>query len=219
MRVLVVEDDESLRSQLSDALSKSGYAVDGTGNGESAEIYGNQFPYDAVILDLGLPGKPGLDVLRAWRKRGNTTPVIVLTARGQWHEKVDGFDAGADDYLSKPFYMKELIARMGALIRRSQGRTQGPLAVEGVELDEETQQVTVNGTVHRLTGVEFRLLRALMLNRGRVLSKERLEEHVYDLDAERGSNVIEVYIKRLRDKVGKEMIQTRRGQGYVFGGQ
>ncbi|MDH4228128.1 MAG: response regulator transcription factor [Nitrospirota bacterium] len=218
MRVLVVEDEETLRTRLHDSLAAAGYAVDATGNGASAEILGDQFPYDAVVLDLGLPGKAGLDVLKAWRRRRNLVPVIVLTARGQWHEKVDGFSAGADDYLGKPFHMPELIARLGALVRRSQGRTQGPLTVGGVALDEETQQVAVDGTIHRLTGVEFRLLRALMLNRGRVLSKERLEEHVYDMNAERGSNVIEVYIKRLRDKVGRDMIQTRRGQGYVFGG-
>lgn len=217
MRVLVVEDDPALREQLGSDLREAGYAVDGTDNGATAEILGDQFPYDAVVLDLGLPGRAGIDVLKRWRARGNHTPVIILTARGQWHERVDGFNAGADDYLGKPFHMPELVARLGALIRRSQGRTAGPLTVEGIALNEETQEVTAHGRTHKLTGVEFRLLRALMLNRGRVLSKERLEEHVYDLDAERESNVIEVYINRLRNKVGKEAIVTRRGQGYVFG--
>ena len=217
MRLLVVEDDPDLRARLEADLERAGYAVDVSDNGLSGEILGDSFPFDAVVLDLGLPGRPGLDVLKNWRKRGNNTPVIILTARGQWHEKVDGFSAGADDYLAKPFHMDELVARLGALMKRSQGGVAGPLTVDGVALDEGTQEVSVDGATHRLTGVEFRLLRYLMLNRGRVLSKEKLDEHVYDLDAEKESNVIEVYIRRLRQKIGKDRIQTRRGQGYVFG--
>ncbi|MFQ5509043.1 MAG: response regulator transcription factor [Leptospirillia bacterium] len=218
MRVLVVEDDAHLLNALKHDLSEAGYAVDGASNGATAEILGDQFPYDAVVLDLGLPGRAGLDVLKNWRRRGNELPVIILTARGQWQEKVEGFDAGADDYLGKPFHVPELVARLGAVIRRAQGRGPGPLSEGPVSLDEDTQEVTVNGQTHRLTGVEFRLLRALMLNRGRVLSKERLEDHVYDMDAERESNVIEVYVARLRRKIGKTAIETRRGQGYVFTG-
>ena len=216
MRVLVVEDDAALQASLKHDLAAAGYAVDATGNGESAEILGDQFPYDAVVLDLGLPGRAGLDVLANWRRRGNETPVIVLTARDQWHEKVDGFNAGADDYLGKPFHVPELVARLGAVIRRSQGRAAGPLVVGDIALNEETRQVSADGQTHSLTGVEFRLLRVLMLNRGRVLSKVRLEEHVYDLDSDKESNVIEVYVRRLRKKIGQKAIETRRGQGYVF---
>ncbi|MBI5137952.1 MAG: response regulator transcription factor [Nitrospirae bacterium] len=218
MRVLVVEDDNTLRGELEAGLTRAGYAVDGAANGQVAEIMGDQFPYDAVVLDLGLPGRTGLDVLRNWRRRGNAMPVIILTARGQWHEKVDGFAAGADDYMAKPFHIEELVARMQALLRRSKGGTQGPLERHGVVLHEDTQEVTADGATHRLTGVEFRLLRYLMMNAGRILSKEQLDEHVYDLDAEKESNVIEVYVRRLRQKIGKDRIRTRRGQGYVFGG-
>jgi len=218
MRVLVVEDDNALRASLENGLAKAGYAVDGAADGKVAELMGDQFPYDAVVLDLGLPGKSGIDVLKGWRKRGNLTPVIILTARGQWHEKVDGFAAGADDYMAKPFHQEELVARLQALLRRSKGGTQGGLEADGVSLNEDTQEVTVDGTTPTLTGVEFRLLRYLMMNRGRILSKMQIDEHVYDLDADKESNVIEVYIRRLRLKIGKQRIATRRGQGYVFGG-
>jgi len=217
MRLLVVEDDPALRDELHRALGGEGYAVDVADNGPSAEIMGDTFPYDAVVLDLGLPGRPGLEVLANWRKRGNKVPVVILTARGQWHEKVDGFSAGADDYVGKPFHMAELAARLAALLKRSQGQAPGPLSVDGIDLDEATQQVTANGVTHGLTGVEFRLLRYFMLNRHRILSKGQIDEHVYDLDADKESNVIEVYVGRLRQKIGKELIQTRRGQGYVFG--
>jgi DNA-binding response OmpR family regulator len=217
MRVLVVEDDMALRESLEAGLAKAGYAVDTAEDGQVAELLGDQFPYDAVVLDLGLPGKPGLEVLAAWRKRGNVTPVIILTARDQWHEKVDGFAAGADDYLSKPFHHEELVARLQALLRRAKGNTQGGLELDGVALNEDTQEVTVDGQSHSLTGVEFRLLRYFMMNRGRILSKMQIDEHVYDLDADKESNVIEVYVRRLRQKIGKDRIRTRRGQGYVFG--
>ncbi len=217
MRVLVVEDDDALREELEKGLGKAGYAVDGASDGQVAEIMGDQFPYDAVVLDLGLPGRPGLEVLKNWRRRGNGTPVIVLTARGQWHEKVDGFSAGADDYMAKPFHIEELQARLAALMRRAKGGGQGPMEVAGVALNEETQEVTADGVTHPLTGVEFRLLRYFMMNKGRILSKMQLDEHVYDLDADKESNVIEVYVRRLRQKIGKHRITTRRGQGYVFG--
>lgn len=216
MRLLVVEDDEALLKRLKADLGEAGYAVDGAGNGVTAELLGDQFDYDVIVLDLGLPGRPGLEVLKNWRRRGNKTPVIVLTARGQWHEKVDGFSAGADDYLAKPFHMAELIARIGAVVRRGHGRPSGPLAAGAVALDEGTQEVTVHGQTHRLTGVEFRLLRYFMLHPHLVLSKGQITDHVYDLDADQESNVIEVYMGRLRQKLGKEAIETRRGQGYVF---
>jgi two-component system OmpR family response regulator len=216
MRVLVVEDDPALLKRLKADLSEAGYAVDGAANGQTAEILGDQFPYDAIVLDLGLPGRAGLDVLKNWRRRGNKTPVIILTARGQWHEKVEGFTAGADDYLGKPFHMPELVARLGAVLRRAHGRPAGPLVAGAASLDEETQEVSVGETTHRLTGVEFRLLRYFMLHPGHVLSKARITDHVYDLDADQESNVIEVYINRLRQKLGKDAIKTRRGQGYVF---
>jgi two-component system OmpR family response regulator len=216
MRVLVVEDDPALLKRLKADLAEAGYAVDGAANGQTAEILGDQFPYDVIVLDLGLPGRAGLDVLKNWRRRGNKTPVIILTARGQWNEKVEGFSAGADDYMGKPFHMAELVARIGAVLRRAHGRPAGPLVAGAVSLDEDTQEVRLKDQTHRLTGVEFRLLRYLMLHPGHVLSKAKLTDHVYDLDADQESNVIEVYINRLRQKLGKEAIKTRRGQGYVF---
>lgn len=216
MRLLVVEDDGALLKRLKADLAEAGYAVDGASNGVTAELLGDQFDYDVIVLDLGLPGRPGLEVLKNWRRRGNKTPVVVLTARGQWHEKVDGFSAGADDYLAKPFHMAELIARIGAVVRRAHGRPSGPLTAGAVSLDEGTQEVALHGRTHRLTGVEFRLLRYFMLHPHLVLSKAQITDHVYDLDADQESNVVEVYVGRLRGKLGKNAIQTRRGQGYVF---
>lgn len=174
--------------------------------------------YDSVILDLGLPQRPGLEVLRNWRKAGITTPVIILTARDAWHEKVDGFKAGADDYVAKPFHIEELIARLRAIIRRNVSQDAGALTVCGVSLDEEKQSCTgPDGKAIDLTGTEFKLLRYFMLHPGKILSKSRLVEHIYEFDDERDSNVIEVYVTRLRNKLGKELIRTKRGQGYVFG--
>lgn len=179
---------------------------------------GSVEPYDAVVLDLGLPQRSGLEVLRNWRQQRNAVPVIVLTARDAWHEKVDGFKAGADDYLGKPFHIEELVARLNAVIRRGHGQSSGDLAVAGLTLNEEHQSVTnAAGDVMVLTGIEFRLLRYFMLHPGQILSKSHLTEHVYEFDADKDSNVIEVYINRLRQKVGKDLIVTRRGQGYVFG--
>jgi len=169
-----------------------------------------------VVLDLGLPQKPGMDVLQAWRSRGNRVPVIVLTARDAWYERVDGFKAGADDYLGKPFHVEELIARIRALIYRRHGRTSNRIETRTLKLDEDVQQVEVDGQTFQLTGTEFRLLRYMMLNSGRILSKTHLSEHVYDQDSERDSNLIEVYIRRLREKIGSQMILTKRGQGYIF---
>lgn len=217
MRLLLVEDDAELARRLRAELEQAGYAVDVSGEGTEAEYLGNEGIYDAVVLDLGLPGVPGLEVLTRWRSGGNEVPVIVLTARGAWHEKVDGFRAGADDYLAKPFHTEELLARLRAVLNRHSGRTPGSLAVAGLELDEERQAVTVErGETVPLTGVEFRLLRCLMLNAGRVISKSELMEHVYDFDSDKDSNVLEVYVNRLRGKIGRERIATRRGQGYTL---
>jgi two-component system OmpR family response regulator len=218
VRILVVEDDEVLGERLKKDLGHAGFAVDTADNGVDAEFMGDEEPYDVVVLDLGLPQRPGLNVLQNWRKRGNRVPVIILTARDAWHEKVEGFKAGADDYLAKPFHVEELLARINALIRRGHGQTGGELSVGGLTLNEDRQSVTAaNGEDIELTGIEFRLLRYFMLNPGQILSKSRLTEHVYDFDSDKDSNVMEVYINRLRHKLGKDLIATRRGQGYVFG--
>ena len=219
MRLLLVEDDALLSDRLRIELVQAGFAVDVVADGVDAEFMGASEPYDVAVLDLGLPGRPGLEVLGRWRAAGNPVPVLILTARDAWHEKVDGFKAGADDYLGKPFHTAELIARLHALLRRSNARPHGPLRVAGLELNEDAQTVSVihTGATFELTGTEFRLLRYFMLHPGRVLSKTRLAEHVYDFDSERDSNVLEVYINRLRRKFGRDLIATRRGQGYVFG--
>lgn len=218
MRLLLVEDDAVLSRKLQAALTQAGFAVDAADNGIEAERMGETDLYDLVVLDLGLPGRPGLDVLRAWRAEGHTVPVLILTARDAWHERVDGLQAGADDYLGKPFYVEELVARLNALVRRSAASLGGsPLRVGGMTLDEARQAlVTDRGTTIALTGIEFRLLRYFVLHPGQVLSKQQLEEHIYDWNAEHESNVIEVYVKRLRQKCGKNLIRTQRGQGYVF---
>ena len=218
MRILVVEDDEVLSERLKKDLGHAGFAVDLTDNGIDAEHMGDEEPYDAVVLDLGLPKRSGLEVLANWRQRSNRVPVIILTARDAWHEKVEGFKAGADDYLGKPFHVEELLARINALIRRGHGQAAGNLHVAGLTLNEERQSVlTDKGHEVELTGIEFRLLRYFMMHPGQILSKSRLTEHVYDFDSDKDSNVMEVYINRLRHKLGKELITTRRGQGYVFG--
>ena len=217
MRLLLVEDDAELAEGLRRDLTAAGYAVDWTDNGVDGEFMGRETAYEAVVLDLGLPQLPGLELLRRWRAAGNPTPVIVLTARGAWHERVDGLKAGADDYLGKPFHTEELLARIQALIRRSEGRPRPELSRAGLVLDEDTQSVRLaDGRSVGLTGTEFRLLRYFMTHAGRILSKTRLTEHVYDQDFDRDSNLIEVYVRRLREKLGRERIETRRGQGYVF---
>lgn len=217
MRLLIVEDDPALSRKLKDDLMRAGFAVDAVDNGIDGEAMGMEEPYDVIVLDLGLPGRSGLEVLKNWRAGGKTTPVIILTARDAWYEKVEGFKAGADDYLGKPFHVEELIARINALIRRLKAQPGGVLTAAGLTLDEERQSVTTaDGTVYELTGTEFRLLRYFMLHPGRILSKTRLTEHVYDFDSDKDSNVIEVYVNRLRQKLGKDLIETRRGQGYVF---
>ncbi|PKL78446.1 MAG: DNA-binding response regulator [Candidatus Melainabacteria bacterium HGW-Melainabacteria-1] len=218
MRVLLIEDDEVLCAQLRPKLEAAGYAVDLTGLGLDGQFLGDQEDYDLVILDLGLPDGDGLDVLRHWRRRGRQMPVLVLTGREAWQQKVEGFQAGADDYLAKPFHSEELLARMQALIRRRYGQAPSSLRWGDLALDEARQCVSGPFGEQALTGHEFRLLRYLMLNPGRVLSKSQLTEHVYDLEAGSDSNTLEVFIARLRHKIGRELIQTRRGQGYVFGG-
>jgi len=217
MRLLLVEDDAELSQSLQQQLKKEGFAVDVTDNGIDAEFMGDEEPYDAVILDLGLPQRSGMEVLKNWRQRDNKVPVIVLTARDAWHERVDGFKAGADDYLGKPFHAEELLVRILALVRRNNDRTGDTLKSSGLVLNEERQQVCLgSGEPIELTGTEFRLLRYFMLNTGKILTKTRLIEHVYDQDFDKDSNLIEVYVRHLRKKIGEERIITKRGQGYVF---
>jgi two-component system OmpR family response regulator len=218
MRLLLVEDDPVLGPGIQAALQQAGYAVDLSVDGLDAEALGDIEPYDLAILDLGLPGRPGLSVLANWRSRGNRLPVVILTARGSWQEKIEGFEAGADDYVGKPFQMEELLARISAVLKRSRGINPGPLTYAGITLDEATQAVsTASGAQWQLTGTEYRLLRYFMLHPGQLLSKTELTEHVYDYDSDKDSNVIEVYVNRLRNKLGGDLITTRRGQGYVFG--
>lgn len=219
MRLLLVEDDRLLANGLAQDLRHEGYAVDWAADGIEAEYLGKEGLYDAAILDLGLPGKAGLDVLKSWRKAKVELPVLILTARDSWSERVQGLKAGADDYLGKPFHFEELDARLQALLRRAQGRASPELAVGGFKLDEDMQAVErADGSRVELTGTEFRLLRYLMTHPGQVLSKSRLTDHVYEEDQDRDSNVIEVYIRRLREKIGDSAIETRRGQGYLFRG-
>lgn len=217
MRLLLVEDDQQLAHNIHAALRKYGYSVDISDNGVDAEFRGNEEPYDLVILDLGLPKKPGLEVLKSWREKGNKVSVIILTARDSWQERVDGLQAGADDYLGKPFHMEELLARIDALLRRNRGEAVPGLKVSGIELDEEHQGVIdQKGNHHELTGTEFRLLRYFMSHPNVILSKSRLTDYVYEGYTDKDSNVIEVYVKRLRNKLGDHLIETKRGQGYIF---
>ncbi len=217
MRVLLVEDDQKLATQVKSALYKSGYAVDIADNGVDGEFKGDEEPYELIILDLGLPQRPGLEVLKNWRDKGNKIPVLVLTARNDWSERVDGLKMGADDYVGKPFHMQELLARVNALIRRSNGEATQGLSLAGITLTDERQTVTTADNIeHKLTHIEYRLLHYFMTHPGAVLSKNRLIEHVYEGDTERDGNVIEVYVRRLRNKLGKDILQTRRHQGYIF---
>ncbi len=217
MRLLLVEDDAELSKSLHQQLKKEGFAIDVADNGVDAEFMGDEEPYDVIILDLGLPQRSGMEVLKNWRQRNNTVPVIVLTARDAWHERVDGFKAGADDYLGKPFHVEELLMRILALVRRNNDMSGDFLKSSNLELDEERQQVCVNsGNPVELTGTEFRLLRYFMLHPDKILTKTRLIEHVYDQNFDKDSNLIEVYGRHLRKKIGKEHIVTKRGQGYIF---
>ncbi|WFP49502.1 response regulator transcription factor [Methylomonas sp. EFPC3] len=218
MRLLLVEDDPAFAVLLAADLRGAGYIVDTAGDGEQGEFLGATEQYDAAILDLGLPKLAGLEVLKCWRDASNAMPVIVLTARDAWYEIVDGFKAGADDYVCKPCHPQELLARLQAVLKRVHHFNQSRLTVFGVELDEDEQTATpAGGEAQPLTAIEFRLLRYFMLNAGKVLSKAQLGEHVYSESAEPDSNVLEVYVKRLRKIVGNDLIHTRRGQGYLFG--
>lgn len=214
MRVLVAEDDGALRRQLREALAGAGYAVDEAPDGEEAAFLGETEPYDAVVLDLGLPVRDGLSALRGWRQRGIATPVLILTARGTWQEKVEGIDAGADDYLAKPFRMEELLARLRALIRRAGGHAAAELRCGPVLLDTRTGRVSVDGRLVALTAHELKVLDYLMHHQGRVVSRTELTEHVYAQDFDRDSNTIEVFVGRLRRKLGVDVIRTERGLGY-----
>jgi two-component system, OmpR family, response regulator len=218
VRVLLVEDERSLADQLASALDRSGYAVDRADDGKQAEFLGSTERYDAVVLDLGLPSMDGLTLLRRWRDAGVTAPVLVLTARGTWHDKVLGIDSGADDYVAKPFQMEEVLARLRALIRRSTGQASSVLRCGEIELDARSACVTQKGLVVRLTTHEFRVLSYLMHHRGRVVSQSELVEHIYERDADRDSNTVEVFVVRLRKKLGADAIATVRGLGYRMGG-
>lgn len=214
MRVLVVEDEPLLAAQLRDALSVAGYAVDVADNGKDAHFSGEVEPYDAIVLDLGLPIIDGLTVLRRWRAAGRNMPVLILTARDAWHEKVAGIDAGADDYLTKPFHMEELLARVRALIRRAAGQASAEIACGPLVLDTRRGRVTVDGNLVTLTSHEYRLLAYLMHRPGQIVSRTELTEHLYAQDFDRDSNTIEVFIARLRRKLPPELIETVRGLGY-----
>ena len=214
MRVLIVEDEPNLGRQLRSTLEGAGYAVDLATDGEDGHYLGSTENYDAVILDLGLPKMDGLTILRRWRESGLATPVLVLTARGAWHEKVQGIDGGADDYVAKPFQIEEVLARLRALIRRSSGQVTPELRVGTVVLDPRGARVTVDGVAVKLTSHEFRVLSYLMHHRGRIVSQGELTEHIYSQGFDRDSNTVEVFIARLRRKVGGSLIETVRGMGY-----
>jgi two-component system, OmpR family, response regulator len=217
VRVLVVEDEALLAQDLVSALGEAGYAVDCAADGERADFLGQTERYDAVVLDLGLPIVDGMTLLLRWRAAGLAMPVLVLTARGSWHEKVQGIDGGADDYMSKPFRMEEVLARLRALIRRSSGQVGLELRSGAVALDPRVAKVTRNGLPVRLTSHEFRVLSYLMHHRGRVVSQGELTEHIYAQGADRDSNTVEVFIARLRRKLGASFIETVRGLGYRIG--
>ncbi len=215
MRLLVVEDDKDLNRQIVTALENAGYAVDKAFDGEEGLYLGETEPYDAVILDLGLPKVDGVAVLQGWRRAGKTMPVLILTARDRWSDKVGGFDAGADDYVTKPFHVEELLARVRALLRRAAGHATSELVCGPVRLDTRASRVVVDGNPVKLTSHEYRLLAYLMHHQGRVVSRTELVEHLYDQDFDRDSNTIEVFVGRLRKKLGVEVIETVRGLGYI----
>lgn len=216
MRLLVVEDDKDLNRQLVQALSQAGYAVDRALDGEEGLYLGENEPYDAVVLDIGLPKIDGVAVLEAWRKAGRDMPVLILTARDSWSEKVKGFDAGADDYVTKPFYVEEVLARLRALTRRAAGHASPELVCGPVRLDTKAGRVHVDGAPVKLTSHEYRLLAYLMHHAGRIVSRTEIVEHLYDQDFDRDSNTVEVFVGRLRKKLGVDVIQTVRGLGYLL---
>ena len=216
MRVLVVEDDADLNRQLVQALKDAGYAVDTATDGEEGHFLGDTEPYDAVVLDIGLPILDGISVLEQWRRAGRTMPVLILTARDRWSDKVQGIDAGADDYVAKPFHLEEVLARIRALLRRSAGHAKSEFTCGSVRLDTRTGRVSVDGNPVKLTSHEYRLLAYLMHHAGRVVSRTELIEHLYDQDFDRDSNTIEVFVGRIRKKLGVDVIQTVRGLGYLL---
>jgi two-component system OmpR family response regulator len=215
VRLLVVEDDKDLNRQIVSALENAGYAVDKAFDGEEGLYLGETEPYDAIILDLGLPKVDGVAVLQGWRRAGKAMPVLILTARDRWSDKVAGFDAGADDYVVKPFHIEELLARVRALLRRAAGHATAELICGPVRLDTRASRVVVDGNPVKLTSHEYRLLAYLMHHQGRVVSRTELVEHLYDQDFDRDSNTIEVFVGRLRKKLGVEIIETVRGLGYI----
>jgi len=217
MRILVVEDDTDLNRQLVAALEEAGYVVDSAADGEDGHFLGDTEPYDAVVLDLGLPTLDGLSVLENWRRDGRTMPVLILTARDRWSDKVAGIDAGADDYVAKPFHMEEVLARVRALVRRAAGHASNELTCGPVRLDLRAGRVTVDGNPVKLTSHEYRLLSYLLHHQGKVISRTELTEHLYDQDFDRDSNTVEVFVGRLRKKIGSDLIETIRGLGYRLG--
>jgi two-component system OmpR family response regulator len=218
MKLLLVEDEQRLAERLAATFGEAGYAVDVAGDGEQADFLAHTERYDIVVLDLGLPKVDGLTLLRRWRNGGNRTPVLVLTARGSWHEKVQGIDGGADDYVSKPFQMEEVLARVRGLIRRSTGQLEPEFRCGGVVLDTRLARVTRDGSPVKLTSHEFRVLSYLMHHRDRVVSQAELTEHIYAQAFDRESNTVEVFVARLRRKLGAAFIETVRGLGYRVNG-
>ena len=216
MRLLVVEDDPDLNRQLVEALGEAGYVVDSATDGEDGGFLGDTEPYDAVILDLGLPKLDGVSVLEQWRANDRTMPVLILTARDRWSDKVAGMDAGADDYVAKPFHMEEVLARVRALLRRSAGHAKNEIEIGPLVLDARLARVTLDGSTVKLTSHEYRLLSYLMHHRDKVVSRMELVEHMYDQDFDRDSNTIEVFVGRLRKKIPSDMIRTVRGLGYCL---
>jgi two-component system OmpR family response regulator len=214
LRLLVVEDDPDLNRQLVSALGEAGYAVDQAADGEEGHFLGDTEPYDAVVLDLGLPKLDGISVLEQWRRDGRNMPVLILTARERWSDKVAGMDAGADDYVAKPFHMEEVLARIRALLRRSAGHASNEIECGPVRLDTKTARVTAEGQAVKLTSHEYRVLAYLMLHQDRVVPRLELIEHLYEQDFDRDSNTIEVFIGRLRKKLPGDIIKTVRGLGY-----
>lgn len=214
MRLLVVEDDQNLNRQLFEALTAAGYVVDRASDGEEGHFLGDTEPYDAVILDVGLPKMDGISVLERWRRDGRSMPVLILTARDRWSDKVSGIDAGADDYVAKPFHMEEVLARLRALIRRAAGHASSEILCGPLRLDTKASRATIDGTPLKLTSHEYRLLAYLMHHQGEIVSRSELIEHMYDQDFDRDSNTIEVFVGRLRRKIGNDLIETVRGLGY-----